>query len=80
MTSWPEAEIEIYDEVVARFGEDAEPVAVALVNKGIALGQLGHREAAGRVFDEVLARYAEAAEPTLREAAALARSMKARIG
>ena len=72
-----EAAIATYDEVLRRFGEDAEPalreqVAMAMVNKGAAQGQLNQREAAIATYDEVLRRFGEAAEPALREQVAMA--------
>ena len=73
----PEDEIRCYDEVVARFGDAAEPglrtlVAAALINKGNTLGQLGRPEDEIRCCDEVVARLGDAAEPGLREQVATA--------
>jgi tetratricopeptide (TPR) repeat protein len=64
--------IAVNDEVVARFGDAAEPelreeVARALFNKGITLGQLNRSEDEIAVYDEVLARFGDAAEPELRK-------------
>jgi tetratricopeptide (TPR) repeat protein len=47
-------------------------VAWALVNKGIALGELKRHEEAMAVFDEVVRRFGEATEPDLRERVARA--------
>jgi tetratricopeptide (TPR) repeat protein len=71
----PEDEMAVYDQVVDRFGEAAEPalreqVAKALVGKGAALLALGRPEEAAGVYDQVVDRYGEAAEPALREQAA----------
>ena len=62
----------MYDELLARFGDAAEPalrerVAGALVNKGLTLGQLNRSEDAIAVFDELLARFGDADEPALRK-------------
>ena len=46
--------------------EDAEPglaEAIALLDKGVTLGQLGRLEEALVVYDDVIARYADAPEP-----------------
>ena len=72
-----EAEVEVYDEVVQRFGEATEPalqerVASALFNKGGRLGQLGRGEAEIEVYDEVVQRFGEATEPALQERVASA--------
>ena len=69
--------IEVYDEVVARFGEAPEPalreqVATALVYKGVTLGQLNRSEDEITVYDEVVTRFGEASETALREQAAKA--------
>jgi len=60
-------EIEVYDEVIRRFGgrEDDElamGVAWALVNKGVAVGQLGRPAEAIEVYDEVVQRFGEREE------------------
>ncbi len=65
-----EEELDTYDQVVARFGEAAEPalrehVAAALINKGIALGQLNRSEEELDAYDQVVARFGEAAELTI---------------
>ena len=57
-----------YDEVVARFGDAAEPalreqVARALVNKGVSSGELGASAAEVAVYDEVVARFGDAPSP-----------------
>ena len=70
-------EIAVYDEVVRRFGEAAEPalrklVARALFNKGVSLGSLNQDKEAIAVYDEVVKRFGEATEPALREQAARA--------
>ncbi|MGH3791902.1 MAG: hypothetical protein ACRDQ9_14135, partial [Pseudonocardiaceae bacterium] len=76
-----EEEVEVYDQVVARFGADPEPalreqVAKALVNKGVTLGQLDRSEEAVEVYDQVVARFGADLEPAVRELAAMARKMK----
>jgi hypothetical protein len=62
----------VYDELVGRFGEASEPelreqVARALVNKGVALGQLERAAEEIEVYDELVGRFGEASEPELRE-------------
>ena len=57
-----EEELEVYDEVVRRFGasdssEIIKLVAKALVYKGITLGQLNRSEEALEVYDEVVRRF-----------------------
>jgi hypothetical protein len=64
-------EITVYDEMLARFRDAAEPalrerVAGAMVNKGVRLGQLNRSEDAIAVFDELLAHFGDAAEPAFR--------------
>src|SRR5260370_307258 len=72
-----EEEVEVYDEVVARFGDAPEPapreqVAKALVNKSIMLGELGRFEEEVEVYDEVVARFGDAPEPAMRAWVAMA--------
>ena len=67
----------MFDQVVVRFGEAAEPglrllVATALGYEGVAYGQFGQLEQAAGMFDQVVARFGEAAEPELREQVARA--------
>ena len=62
---------ELDDELLQRFGESDDPalrvrVAVALVNKGVALASLDHNEAAVETYDEVLRRFGERDGPELR--------------
>ena len=69
-------------ELLARFGDAREPglreqVARALVNKAVALGQMGDSTAAVAVCDDVLARFGDAQEPALREQVAMALVNKA---
>jgi tetratricopeptide (TPR) repeat protein len=73
----PEAEIRVYDDVVAWYGKAPEPsvreqVAKALFNKGVVLDEQGPAGAGITVFDEVVTRYGEASEPALRELVAKA--------
>ncbi|RJF87144.1 hypothetical protein D3874_08985 [Oleomonas cavernae] len=68
----PQILIDIYDEIIARFGDAGEPalreeVARALVNKGITLGDLNRNEEAIAVYDGMIARFGDAGEPALRE-------------
>jgi hypothetical protein len=61
----------VYDELLARFGEAAEPVlreevASALFYKGVTLGQLNRSKDEIAVYDDLLARFGDAAESTLR--------------
>ncbi|MEZ5381377.1 MAG: hypothetical protein R2754_06210 [Microthrixaceae bacterium] len=70
--------IGVYDEVVARYGDDTEPavreqVAGALVSKGVVLGVLGRSDEAIGVYDEVVARYGDDTEPAVLEVVRLAR-------
>jgi hypothetical protein len=67
----------VYDEVVTRFGTASAPglqeqVAVALMNKGITLGQLERSDEAVRVYDEVVTRFGAASAPGLQEQVAKA--------
>ena len=62
---------ELDDELLRRFGESDDPelrvrVAVALVNKGVALASRDHNEAAVETYDEVLRRFGERDGPELR--------------
>ncbi|MBK7676430.1 MAG: tetratricopeptide repeat protein [Candidatus Accumulibacter sp.] len=68
-----EDEIQVYDDLVERFGEATEAalreaVARALVNKGVALGQLGKAEDAIKVYDDLVERFGADTEAALREA------------
>ncbi len=73
-----EEEMDVYDEVVRRFSEREEevallePVAQALVNKGWRLGSLGRSEDALSVYDEVVRRFSEREEVALLEPVAQA--------
>ena len=72
-----EEAIQVYDEVVRRFGDATEPVvreqvATALVNKGVTLGLLNRSEDEIQTYDEVLRRFGDATEPALREQVATA--------
>jgi tetratricopeptide (TPR) repeat protein len=72
-----ERAIAVFDELVARFGDAAEPalreaVARAMVDKGLTLGRLNRSEDAIAVYDELLARFGAATEPALREPVARA--------
>jgi len=49
-----------------------EPLAMALVNKGVRLGALERFEGALGVYDDIVARYDDVPEPALREAVARA--------
>jgi tetratricopeptide (TPR) repeat protein len=67
-----ERALELYDELLARFGtatevELREQIAKALVNKGIVLGELGRYEDAIKITDDVLARFGMATELSLRQ-------------
>ena len=62
----------VFDEVVKRFGELAEPgvreqVAKALFNKGVMLDKQNHTEKALEAYDELVRRFGDATEPTVRE-------------
>jgi hypothetical protein len=76
--------VNIYQDVVARFGVAPEPdlrgqVAMALVNKGVALGRLGRLEDEVAAYDDVVSRFGAALEPELREPVAMALSDKAAL-
>jgi len=78
---WEEA-VEVYDEVLRRFGDASEPalmenVARALFGKGLSLGALGRSEEEVEVYDEVLRRFGDASEPALMEYVARALVNKA---
>ena len=71
------AALNIYDELVERYGESEIPevqeaVAKALVNKGVGLSRQGAHEAAIKVFDELVERYGESGIPEVQEAVATA--------
>ena len=64
--------IAVYDELIARDADRdelalREPVAKALVNKGVTLGVLGRSDDAIAVYDELIARDADRDELALRE-------------
>ena len=70
-------QINIYDEVVERFGDGDAPelqeqVAMALVNKGVRRGQLGETDAEIALYDEVVERFGDSDAPELQEQAAKA--------
>ena len=72
-----EEALAIYDEVVHRFGESEtpallEPVAKALVNKGITLGTMNRPDEALATYDEVVRRFEESETPALLEPVAKA--------
>jgi hypothetical protein len=55
------------------------PVVIALFNKAVRLGTLGHNEEAIAVYDDLLARFGNATELPLREVVAKARSLRDRL-
>jgi tetratricopeptide (TPR) repeat protein len=68
----PEEAVAAFTAIVERLSSACEPVeriwgGRALVNKGIALGQLGRLEEEIAVYDDVIARFGSATEPALRE-------------
>ena len=70
-------EIEIYSDLIQRFGERTElalqeQVAGALFNKGFRLGELDRSEDAVAVYDNLIQRFAESAELALQELVARA--------
>jgi len=67
----PEAALEAYDEVAARFGDTSHPltlvrVAWAMYDKALVLSRLGQGEDAIEAFDAVISRFAEATDRRLR--------------
>ena len=69
-TGDPEAEIETYDGLIARFGESDQPalmeqVARAMLGKGITLGQTGDLAPAVETYDGLIARFGESDQPAL---------------
>ena len=63
-------QINVYDEIVERFGDSDTPelqvqVAVALVSKGVMRGQLGEADAAIAFYDEVVERFGDSDTPEL---------------
>jgi hypothetical protein len=67
-----------------RFAQAPEPalqeqVAMALRNKGVALGQLGEPAQAIAAFEELERRFAGALEPALQEHVAMAPDYKAKL-
>jgi thioredoxin 2 len=84
MLGRPDDVMQVYDQVVARFGADTEPAvrgqaATALVNQGVRLGQLGRPDDEMQVYDQVVARFGEDTEPAVRKWAANAVQLKAEI-
>ena len=76
-----EEAIEVYDDLLARFGAASEPalrevVAKALFGKGVGLGGLGRFEEAIEVYDDLLARFGDAPEPALRGIVELVRQVR----
>lgn len=70
-------EIAIYDDLLTRFGSATdpalrEPVAKALLNKGLRLGVLGRVPEELATLDDLIARFGTATEPALREQVAKA--------
>ncbi|HUA74853.1 MAG TPA: P-loop NTPase fold protein [Solirubrobacteraceae bacterium] len=70
-------ELELYDELAARFGDSTDPSlqelsARALYNKGIVLEERSNFPEALGVFEKLIGRYGESAEPRLREQTARA--------
>ncbi|MBQ4673969.1 tetratricopeptide repeat protein [Aeromonas dhakensis] len=68
----PEQEIEMYDALIERFGtndvvEVQKQMATALLNKGIALGQLDRSEDGITVYDELIQRFGTSDVPALQE-------------
>ena len=69
--------IRVFDDVVARFGDDTHPpvreqVAMALVFKGFELDEQDRPEEEIRVYDEVVARFGEDTHPLVRVQVAMA--------
>jgi len=62
-----EEKLDLYDRALAAGTADDETTAILLVNKGIALGELGREDEAIRVCDEVVSRFADAPEAGIRE-------------
>ncbi|MFH0726629.1 MAG: AAA family ATPase [Pseudomonadota bacterium] len=73
----PQSEIARYDQMIEQFGANSdlwvmEKVAMALVNKGITLGELDRSEEEIGVYDEVIRRFAEGTETPVVEPVAMA--------
>ena|SRR5437773_3681722 len=69
--------IEVYDEVVRRFGDYPkpalrEPLAMALVNKGFRLGVLDRGEDEIAAYSEAALRFGDSVDPAIREQVARA--------
>ena len=67
------AALDIYDELVERYGESdipevQEAVATALFNKGVGLSRQGEHEAEIEVYEELIERYGESEIPEVQEA------------
>ena len=67
-----EEKLDLYDRALAAGTADDETTAILLVNKGIALGELGREDEAIRVCDEVASCFADATEAGIREQVAKA--------
>lgn len=67
-----EEEIQLYDELAQRFGNDTSPavrelVVRALVNKGFKLGKFDRSEDAIQVYDDLLQKFGRDTSPAVRE-------------
>ena len=76
-----EEALDVYDEVVSRFGESQDPtvlelVAAALAGKGVALGELNRPEDKLAAWNEVVHRFEESDTPVLLQLVATALSNK----
>ncbi|WP_043638685.1 tetratricopeptide repeat protein, partial [Desulfovibrio sp. TomC] len=68
----PNKELEAYDAVITRFGNETKPeirelVATAMVNKGVTLGRLKRPQEALEVYDAVIARFVNDTTQGIRE-------------
>jgi tetratricopeptide (TPR) repeat protein len=68
----PEQEIQVYDQLLSQFKDNAEPaiqegLAKALMNKAVTLGQLEKPEEAIKVYDQLLSQFKDNAEPIIQE-------------
>ena len=74
--------VEVYDELLARFGDATESaireqVAAGMVNKGYRLEVMERSAEAVEVYDELVARFGDAEEPGVRAQVETARQRRA---
>ena len=74
----------LWERIASDYSDHTDPasrveVAIALVNKGVTLGQQGDAAAAIACYDAVFERFQDAPEPALQEIVSAARKLRKRI-